>query len=353
MKILIVKTSALGDIIHAFPTLQYLRHKFPEAQIDWIVEKPFAEIVQAHPDVNKTLLVDTRTWRNEMFAATTWEEIRSFRKSLHQQEYDVVFDLQSNIKSGLLTFQTKAKDKVGFGKETVHESPNLFFTNKRWDPPRARNIREDYLFLAQSYFNDFETPAPQAVLFKLDARQQASLKMVLNLPCMAEKSKVMVCPGSAWRNKQLEKSALIDFLKLIRDQKQCHLVLAWGNSEEKLQAEELHAQFLGQSTILDRLSLPVLQNVMNRMELVIAVDSLPLHLAGTTSVKTFSVFGPSCADKFKPEGKKHQTFQGLCPYGRLFEKRCPVLRTCSTGACIKSITGQALYNAFTTSRLQR
>jgi heptosyltransferase-1 len=85
---------------------------------------------------------------------------------------------------------------------------------------------------------------------------------------------------------------------------------------------------------------------MDSVDLVVAMDSLPLHLAGTTKVKTFSVFGASLASKFKPAGKKHLTLQGHCPYGRVFEKRCPILRTCPTGACIRSLTGKAVFNAF-------
>ena len=87
---------------------------------------------------------------------------------------------------------------------------------------------------------------------------------------------------------------------------------------------------------------------MAEMDLVLAVDSLTLHLAGTTSTKTFSVFGPSAAE-YQPEGERHQTYQGKCPYGRLFEKRCPVLRTCSTGACTRGIEGKQLFLNFCAS----
>jgi heptosyltransferase-1 len=79
MKILLIKTSSLGDIIHAFPTLSFLRQKFPDAKIDWVVEKPFAELVKAHPFVNDVLTVDTKGWRKNLISKETWKTVQEAR----------------------------------------------------------------------------------------------------------------------------------------------------------------------------------------------------------------------------------------------------------------------------------
>lgn len=350
MKILIVKTSSLGDLIHAFPTLQYLKRKFPDAQIDWVVEKPFAELVQAHPDVHDVLRVDTRTWRKGILKSATWKDINTFRKTLREVKYDVVFDLQGNLKSAAICSQARAKIKVGFGKETVPEWPNLFFTDIHFSPPPGRNVREDYLFLAQSFFNDSDPYIIEGIHLKMDAKGQASLTELLENPLLRATPKVMVCPGSAWRNKQVEKGALIEFLTLLYSHLGCAFLFLWGTPEEKQLAEELKTKFANCSMVLDRFPLPVLQNAMAKMDLVVAMDSLPLHLAGTTAVKTFSVFGASSADKYKPAGPQHIAFQGRCPYKRTYEKRCPILRTCPTGPCIRSITGHTLFEAYIAKR---
>ena len=92
---------------------------------------------------------------------------------------------------------------------------------------------------------------------------------------------------------------------------------------------------------------------MASVDMVIAMDSLPLHLAGTTETPTFSIFGASSANKYKPKGKKHLAFQGTCPYKRTFERRCPVLRTCSTGACIRDLHGEELFHYFLQNELLR
>ena len=111
-------------------------------------------------------------------------------------------------------------------------------------------------------------------------------------------------------------------------------------------ASRLYARFPDRSMVVERYSLPLLQNIMAHMDLVIAMDSLPLHLCGTTHTPSFSVFGPSLAQKYKPVGERHHCVQGECSYGEKFYKRCSQLRTCKTGHCMKALTGKELYKLF-------
>lgn len=334
MKILIIKTSALGDVIHAFPCLQYLRQKFPEAQIDWVVEKSFAELVQAHPGVNRALTVDTKQWRKGLFKKETRRAMSDFLKKLRTVHYDVVFDLQGNIKSGLICGFVKASFKVGFGKRTVPEWPNLIFSNVHYNPPKGQNIRLDYLHLLQSYFKDFSVFQDTGVLLRLQPEQKTLLEQIKKSIQALPGTKIMVCPGSAWPNKQLTQEGLLQLLHQLRKKRPCSFIFVWGTAQEKDYVLKLHEHFPSDSMVVDRMPLPVLQNLMGALDLVVAMDSLPLHLAGTTQVPTLSVFGASSAAKYKPEGVQHQSYQGVCPYGRTFEKRCPILRSCPTGACI-------------------
>jgi len=346
MNILIIKTSSLGDIVHTFPVLHYLRKKFPTATLDWVVEKPFKGLVEAHPFINQTLTIDTKKWRKGWLSKKLPQEIAAFRNQLQAKQYDTVFDLQSNIKSGFVTFLAKSNTKIGFGWRTVHELPNLLFTNHHINPPSGLNIRDDYLKLVQIYFEDHMPFDGSAIQLNISAEQKAALKRILNHSHLQQGPKLLVCPGSAWRNKQLSKEALSEFLQHVQRHLNACFLFVWGTPEEKQHVEELQEVFPSQSVIVDRLALPLLQNLMDQVNLVIAMDSLPLHLAGTTTTPTYSVFGASSAFKFKPMGSQHIAYQGTCPYGKKFEKRCPILRTCKTGSCIRSISGQQLFNHF-------
>lgn len=346
-KFLIIKTSSLGDIIHAYPCISYLRKKFPEAQIDWVVEAPYAGLVQGHPDISNTYCIETKMWRKKPFSMATLKAVGSFRRSLRARTYDAVFDLQGNTKSGLVLALTRSKNKVGFGFKSVPEYPNLLFSTKRFNPPPNGNIRHDYLALVSSYF---EESTPNEVdghpLLTITKEQKAYLTSLLGSADMKKKQKILVCPGSAWRNKQLPPETLAQFLSLINNRFECAFLFVWGSPEERQMAESLKLRFPDNSSIIDKMPLPMLQNIMARCDLIIAMDSLPLHLAGTTATRTFSVFGASSAAKYKPSGARHCSYQGICPYGRSFEKRCPILRTCATGACIRDLKAQDLFDHF-------
>lgn len=343
MKFLIVKTSSLGDIIQCFPVLEYLKDKFPDCQIDWVVEKSFSDLVKKHPLINRTICINTHAWRQGLFSCTQWRNMRAVRQTLRAYTYDYVFDLQSNMKSGLLTSQARSPNKVGFGWKTAHEWPNVLFLNQKYNPSKEGNIRDDYLSIVQSCFHDSNPYEGQGVQLIVTPEQQTVIQNILNMPYLKQRRKIMVCPGSAWRNKQMSEEALISFLRQTQSYFNGGFLFVWGTQEECALAQKLQKEFPEQSEVVARLPLAMLQNLMNQIDLVIAMDSLPLHLAGTTKVSTFSVFGSSLARKFKPKGSHHHSMQGPCPYGRTFLKRCPILRTCPTGACIRSLSGDEVF----------
>lgn len=334
MKILIVKTSSFGDVIHTFPVVGYLKSKFPDAQIDWVVEEPIRQVLEAHPDINRVLPIVTKDWRKGENSLAFWQ----FRRDLHHVEYDLVLDLQGNIKSGFFTWLSRGKDKIGFAYPAVPEWPNLFFTKKRFLPPKGQNIRDDYLSIVQQYFNDAETYEDKGVSLEISEDQIQIVGEILQNAQLQQGKKVLVCPGSAWENKQLPSETLVEVLKKMPESS---FLFLWGTQKEKDAADKLQREFPSNSLVLDRMELPTLQNLMASVDLIVSMDSLPLHLAATTSTPTLSFFGPSNADKYRPKGEQHRAIQGSCPYGKTFEKRCPILRTCATGACIRSISPES------------
>ena len=331
--ILIVKTSSLGDIIQAFSVLDTLHIRFPKVQIDWAVETRFLPIVASHPLIRRTIPMDIKTWKNLLPSL----------KDLRQERYDCVFDLQANTKSGLVTFFSRSSKKIGYSYASVREWPNLLSTNLRFNISKEQNIRSFYLELVASYFQESMVCDFPGVFFKISEEEKELVEKIAQKA--SQKKAVMVCPGSKWQNKQLPKKTLLELLQKIQQRYDTAFFLVWGDLQEKALCQELEAS-LPSSYILDRLQIPVWQNVMNNMDLVLAVDSSALHLCGTTSTPSFSVFGPTSLKVFKPIGKKHCGIQGKCPYGQVFIKQCPLLRDCETGACIKDLTSEELFQAF-------
>lgn len=332
MKILIVKTSSLGDIIQSFCVLEELKNRFPSALIDWVVESRFSQVVQAHPLIRKTIAIDIK-------GKTKWAQ--SFQE-LRKEQYDLLFDLQGNCKSGVITFLARAKKKIGYAFFSVREWPNILSTHLRFNVDKSQNIKSFYLGLLKKYFHS--SGALEEKTLKLFTSSEEK-EMIASVVAKANGCKIMVCPGSKWKNKQLEETDWIPFLKTVQKKYQSHFFFIFGDETERLSCEKI-SNNLENSTVVPKLTLPAWQNLMSEMDLVIGVDSSALHLCATTQTPSFSIFGPTRFEVFKPAGKQHGYFQGSCPYNRSFEKQCPILRTCPTGACIKQMDSKELFEAF-------
>lgn len=334
-KILIIKTSAIGDVIQTFPVVEYLRNRFPDSQIDWVVEKSCASLLTAHPYVNKVLIVDTKKWRKNISRKEVQKEIKFFFTNLRDNKYDFLFDLQGNTKSALITFSAKSKEKIGFGLRSVPEVLNVLATNIRYNISKEINVRHRYLQVVQKFLKDEEKEfIPSKVILKIFEKDEIKLKEVLH--GLADPI-YMICFGSKWRNKQLSDETLIAYLKKLEQKKNPSYIFIYGNEEEEIVAKRLESIFPSRSKAVGKLSLPLWQALMAKVSLVIAMDSAALHLCGTTSTPSFSFFGPSKSHIYKPLGDHHRSFQGVCPYNKKFVHRCSNLRSCSTGACMRDL----------------
>lgn len=346
MKILIVKTSALGDLIQSLPVVNDLLQRFPHASIDWAVEETLSGVLRSFPLLHTVIAVPLRQWKKNLFSKSAWKLLLQSIKNLRQEKYDYVFDLQGNCKSGLLTFLSRGKTKVGFSFFSVREWPNIFATTVRFFVPKEMNIQKQYLFIISQVFKE-SSPLVSSCFFSTTEEERKWADSLIDDPSRLH---IMVCPGSQWKNKQLSEEVWVQFLNRIAQEYPAKFFLIWGSFEEREACEKICAG-CQKSVVLDRkLSIPVWQYAMHRMDVVIALDSSALHLAGTTKTPTFSIFGPTLSTVFRPLGAQHVSLQGPCPYGRVFIKQCPILRTCPTGACIKNISAETLFQQFTTLR---
>lgn len=341
-RFLIVKTSAIGDVIQALPVAAYLKERFPGCQVDWVVEKGIAPLLSVFPLIDSIYVVDTKKWRGAL--ASSFGEMRGFVKELRKVQYDALFDLQANTKSGIITAFASARKKVGYSWNHVAERPNVLATNIYLPADPLDSMREKYLRLPMSFFGDIDFPQPEPLPFSLSPHEEKRLTELSQIGL--SDLKVMVCFGSRWENKQLDEETLISFLERVKIELSCTFLFVYGNEEEKTTARKLEAAFFGKGVAVGELSLSLWQNLMKRMDLVLTTDSAALHLVGTTETPSFSFFGPSSPHVYLPAGKIRGAFTGKCPYGVPFEKRCPKLRTCETGACLRDASPDDLFTAF-------
>lgn len=330
MKILIVRTSSLGDVVQTFPVLHYLRARFPTSQIDWAVEKRCASLVAAHLQLNRTLLLDSKRW-------TSPQELLSFRKELRKERYDCLFDLQGNCKSGLVTLLARADEKVGWDRQHVAEWPNLVATRKRYGAPSGLSRPEEYLACVQAHLRDRDPFSGGEATFALHEEEERVLRQ--ELPQV--EGRILIAPFSAWPSKELTLEWWGELCKEVYAVFGLPFLMLWGSERERQRAAEV-VEWVAQEELLSMLSqqvtLPTLHSLMKRAHALLGVDSLPLHLCGTTQTPTFSFFGPSLASSYRPSGERQGAFQAPCPLGVSFSRRCPRLRHCPA-PCLKGFQG--------------
>lgn len=219
----------------------------------------------------------------------------------------------------------------------MREQINVLATHLRYEMPHEGNVRLRLLALVQAHFGEARAFVPRGVHLTLTARESERLQHLL-ARCPADRFRLMVSPWSTWPNKELSEETLAGLLRLAVQQGS-YLLLIYGTTREKERCDQLHRLFPVASMVVGDLTHPLWQALMWRMGGVLAVDSAALHLCATTDRPSFSLFGPSAASVFKPIGEGHGAMQGPCPYGQVFVKQCPHLRTCKSAPCIKEISG--------------
>lgn len=137
-KILIIKTSSLGDIVHNFPVITDIRGHFPSASIDWVVEESYISLVKLHPGVRRGIPVALRRWRRKPFGRDTWNEVGTLRRLFNEEFYDAVIDTQGLVKSALLTSVINGR-RHGFDAASARERIAARFYDVRHYVPRDQH----------------------------------------------------------------------------------------------------------------------------------------------------------------------------------------------------------------------
>ena len=141
MRLLLVKTSSLGDVIHNLPVVTDILRHFPKAKIDWCVEESFAAIPRLHPGVGQVIPVAVRRWRKKLLQAATWREIGAFRQAVRQCDYDLVLDTQGLAKSALIARQARGP-LAGYAADSAREPLAARFYDRHFSVDKALHAVE-------------------------------------------------------------------------------------------------------------------------------------------------------------------------------------------------------------------
>ena len=282
MRVLIVKVSSLGDIIHTLPAVTDAYHAHRDLVFDWVVEENFAEVPSWHPAVNQVIPVAIRRWRRNLVKTYLNHEFRAFRHALQGVHYDLVIDAQGLIKSGIISRLSRGLT-VGLSNRTIREPIATLFYNKVYSVPWTEHAvdRVRQLFsraLQYSYDKDLIDYGLDVSRIDPDHGSGPSKQVVfLHGTTWATKH----WPEHYWRH-----------LAHIATEAGYEVLIPWGNQEEKHRAEFI-ARNNDQVTVLERQTLTGIAQKINRAAGVIAVDTGLGHLSVALAKPTLSLYGPT------------------------------------------------------------
>lgn len=277
MKVLIVKTSSMGDIIHTFPAVEDARRNRPEISFDWCVEEAFAGIVALHPAIGTIHTVAIRRWRKNLLDRETWREAAGLRRALRAGRYDLVIDAQGLLKSALVAKQAAAP-VAGFDRTSAREPKAALFYDRRYMVPRDLHAieRTRRLFgLALGYRPD---------LSNLDS---GIVPPAGRLPRVEGKTAFLL-HGTSREDKKWPVGDWIETARLLVE-KGITPITTWSNGSEKAVAEAI-AKAVPRTELVPKSPLAEIAALIGRSTLVIGADTGLTHLASAFDLPTVAVF---------------------------------------------------------------
>jgi len=278
---LIIRPSSLGDIVHALPIVHDIRRHRPDIAVDWVAEEAFAALLAMHRGVDRVIPVALRRWRHQVLDRATWREAAAFRLALTRDRYDLVLDLQEQVKGAVLAWLARGPVH-GPDRASIRE-PAASFSYRRCRQLAAAAF--GYPLDGPPHFDLVPPP--------LVAAPETPYAIFVHASSRADK----LWPEAHWR-------ALIAHFT----QAGLAVLLPWGTSEEAERSGRL-ADGIPGAAVGARRELPEIAALLARAEVVCGVDTGLVHLAAALGAPTVALFvatdpklagvaraGPHCRD---------------------------------------------------------
>ncbi len=317
-KILIVKLSSLGDIIHTLPAFKAIRDEYPESKICWVVEKNGAEILKHLEGLNEIIVFDTLNWRKRPFSLKTLKELRESIKKI-KGKFDLAIDFQGTLKSSFITFISSAKERIGFGKKNLREPiSSIFYTKMGESIPENTHVIYKNLKILETIGIKKDSPVFPKLILNADLPEDLKFD---------RDRLIIINGGGGWETKIWIKGRWRELALRIKELGYEPLFL-WGNKAEKERMEE---ESKGDIPLVPFLSIPQLMKLISLSRLLISGDTFPLHIADLLGIPTVGIYGPSNPSRNGPISKNSRVVFHELSCSFCYKRKCKDLE------CMKRI----------------
>ncbi|MBF0413001.1 MAG: glycosyltransferase family 9 protein [Desulfamplus sp.] len=352
MKILIIKPSAFGDIVHTLPFLNALKRCYPNSQIDWVVADGLHKFLEGHAMINRLWVIKKDRWKRLKYLKSTFREIRELAIGLKKEKYDAAVDLSGILRSGLITFASGARIKLGF--EESDEGSPLFYSHKIKGDMTTHAV-DRYLKLAKAL------DCPTDIIAYPFAPFDENPPILNELP----KEYAVISPSAGKPANQWHASRFGELASMLP----LKSVIISGSSRSDLATvREVVEHSNGNAiSIAGRTGLKELIPVISKAKYFITNDTGPMHVAAAVNVPVFAIFGPAnpartgpydCSGKGSANSSKQEAanYSGIGA-GRsnknihtIIQKKLPCSpcyrwKPCSHWSCMNDITVADVFNA--------
>ncbi|MBI5142869.1 MAG: lipopolysaccharide heptosyltransferase I [Nitrospirae bacterium] len=310
-RILFIKPSSLGDVIHALPVLSAIRRSWPQAEVDWVIARGLEQIISDTAGINRLVVMDKDRWKRDGIRALP--SILSFRDEIRRGRYDLAIDLQGLFRSAMVAFWSGAPVRIGF-KKAREGAP--FFYNRKVGYGDAVHAVDRNMKIAEAL--GLET---RPVEFNLGVNADAAERVkALLAVCGINGDYIVVNPGARWESKLWPAERFGMVAKQLASDTGLPVVVTGAASEAGIADAVCRASGGAATSLAGKTGLKELVAVLAGARIVITNDSGPMHIAAAAGTPVVAVFGPTDFTKTGPYGTMSAK---TGPYGPMSAKTGP------------------------------
>lgn len=347
-RILVVRLSALGDVIHALPVLGVLRRALPDARIDWVVEDRASDLLAGRAELDRVVVFPRRALRELRRQPAAWTRRASqFVLELREGGYDTSLDLQGNLKSGVIARLSGARRRVGLHRSLAREGNHLFTTRGIRPPSSARHRVLRNLVLVGRMLGRKAAAWSDPGLPPFPGAAARARVLLANAGIAEDTPYVVLHPGTsafgAFKRWPPERFADLAAALAARGER---VVVTAPPGEEAL-AREVVARSGGAAAVVETPGLDVLGEVIRGARRLVGADTGPLHLAALAGTPLVGLFGPKDPATYGPWGRRADGRIGLLPVLGRHDVACRPCggRDCADPLCMTGLDAEIVLEA--------
>jgi len=335
MNILIVKLSAIGDVVHTLPSLAALRNLYPDAHITWVIEEASSDLIQSHPYLDRVIISRRKKWIDDLKHGRidkSLREMKSFIHDLKARPYDLVIDFHGLFKSAIVVSLSSGKRKLGY--DSMQELSG-FFLNEKIPEDMKKHAVDRYLDFPRYLGADVKEAE---FLIPIGEENKKNVEGLLRTHGIEKEDKyVAISPVALWETKLWEDEKFARLCDLITEEQKVKVVFT-GSDRGKL--ERIQSLMKSSSINLGgKTTLRELAYLYQLASLLITTDSGPMHIAAAVGTPVIALFGPTDPLRTGPYGKGHGVMRKELPCSPCFLKKC------DSKKCMRDITVEEVFQA--------